>query len=84
MERNGVMVTTTKKITNTAERNDLVQDLNRLLRFEKGQQEDASAMSEMQLTLAMEALRAAIKYLDLVNDASNLGHYEMKQLNMNR
>lgn len=67
-----------------AEKNDLLQDLNRLIRFAKGQQEDALALPEMQLTMAMEALRVAIKYLNLVNDASNLGHYQMMQLNLKR
>lgn len=83
LERNGVMVTVPPKST-TADKNDLVQDLNHLLRFAKGQQEDATGMPELQLTLAIESLRVAIKYLDLINDAGNLGHYGIKQLNLKR
>lgn len=67
-----------------AEKNDLLQDLNRLIRFAKGQQEDALTLPEMQLTMAMESLRVAIKYLNLINDTSNLGHYQMQQLNLKR
>lgn len=83
LERNGVMVTVQAKSSN-AEKNDLIQDLNHLLRFAKGQQEDATGMPELQLTAAMEALRVAIKYLDLINDAGTLGHYEIRQLNLKR
>ncbi|XP_030378531.1 DNA mismatch repair protein spellchecker 1 [Scaptodrosophila lebanonensis] len=83
LERNGVMVTVPKK-GSAAERKDLVQDLNKLVRFAKGQQEDASGMKELQMLLASEALRVAIKYLDLVNDAGNLGHYELKLLDLKR
>ena len=77
------MVTVPVKAANT-EKSDLVQDLNHLLRFAKGQQEDASGLIQLKLTIAMEALRLAIKYLNLVNDAANLGHYEIKQLDLKR
>lgn len=83
LERNGVMSTVPKR-GSAAERNDLLQDLNRLLRFAKGQQEDANGLKELQMKLAAEALRVAIKYLDLINDAGNLGHYELKQLDLKR
>lgn len=79
-----MMVTMTKKTSSSSEKSELEQDLNRLLRFEKGQQEDCSSFSEMYLTLAMEALRVAIKYLNLMDDAGNLGQYEMKHLNLKR
>ncbi|EDW27406.1 GL21272 [Drosophila persimilis] len=80
LERNGVMITVPKK----SSANDLLQDLNRLLRFAKGQQEDATGLKELQMLLASESLKVAIKYLDLVNDAGNLGHYEIKQLDLKR
>ncbi|EDW57604.1 DNA mismatch repair protein spellchecker 1 [Drosophila virilis] len=83
LERNGVMITVPKR-GSAAERNDLLQDLNRLLRFAKGQQEDANGRKELQMQLAAEALRVAIRYLDLINDAGNLGHYELKQLDLKR
>ncbi|EDX05036.1 GD23963 [Drosophila simulans] len=80
LDRNGVMITVPKK----SGANDLLQDLNRLLRFAKGQQEDATGLKELQLQLASNALKTAIKYLDLVNDPGNLGHYEIKQLDLKR
>ncbi|KAH8308107.1 hypothetical protein KR059_006489, partial [Drosophila kikkawai] len=80
LERSGVMITVPKK----SSANDLLQDLNRLLRFAKGQQEDASGLKELQLQLASDALKTAVKYLDLVNDAGNLGHYEIKKLDLKR
>lgn len=58
--------------------------MNRLVRFSKGQQEDVNGLRELQMQLACEALRSAIKYLDLVNDSGNLGHYELRQLDLNR
>lgn len=82
MERNGVMVSQSKKTS--GEKSDLMQDLNKLLTFSKGQQEDASIFPETQMELAMSSLRAAINYLSLVTDAGNLGHYELKTLNLNR
>lgn len=75
------MVTVLPKLT---EKGDIVQDLNRLLCFAKGQQENATGMPELQLKLAMEAVRVAIKYLDLLSDASSLGHYQIKQLDLKR
>ncbi|XP_037957315.1 DNA mismatch repair protein spellchecker 1 [Teleopsis dalmanni] len=84
LERNGVMVTVVKKSSANTHKSDLTQDLNKLLRFAKGQQEDVSTFPEMELKIAMEALHAAVIYLDLPNDAANLGHFEMKQLLLNR
>ncbi|XP_055848504.1 DNA mismatch repair protein spellchecker 1 [Episyrphus balteatus] len=82
MERNGVMVSQSKKYS--GDKSDLIQDLNKLLRFAKGQQEDASTFTEIHMELAMDSLRAAINYLSLVSDPGNLGHYELKTLNLNR
>lgn len=84
LERNNVMVTTAKKNDFNYEKSDLVQDLNKLLKFEEGQQENANALPEMSKTIAMSALGAALKYLNLIGDSCNLGHFEMKMLNINR
>lgn len=78
------MVTTPKRSDFSIERSDLVQDLNRLLRFKEGQKEQASTLPEISKVVAMSALGATLKYLDLVSDSSNLGHFEMKLLNLNR
>ena len=43
----------------------LVQDLNTLIRFKKGQQKNVQALPEYNLSLAMSATAALIKYLDV-------------------
>lgn len=84
MERNGVLITTRKKSDFTIEKSELIQDLNKLIRFKKGQQETANTLPEISKTIAMSSLGAVIKYLELSSDTANLGHYEMKLLNLNR
>lgn len=79
------MVTVRKKRDFTiGDTNDLVQDLNHLLSFEKGQQENANALPELKLTLAMSSLNAAIKYLDLSSDSCNMGHFTVETMNHSR
>lgn len=84
LDRNNVMATTTKKSDFNLEKSDLIQDLNKLLKFEKGQQESAQSLPEVAKTVAMSALGAALKYLNLVGDSCNLGMFEMKLLNLKR
>lgn len=66
------------------DRSDLISDLNKLLHFEKGQQENANALTETTKELAMCSLGALIKYLNLVNDGTNFGNFTLKLLNLNR
>lgn len=84
MERNNILITVRKKAEFSVDKSDLIQDLNNLLHFEKGQQENANALPEVTKTLAMSSLGAAIKYLDLVSDACNFGHYKLTLLNLDR
>lgn len=84
LERNNVMVSVTKKSEFNLEKSDLIQDLNKLLKFEKGQQENAHTLPEIAKTVAMSALGAALKYLNLVGDSCNLGMFQMKMLNLKR
>lgn len=84
LERNNVMVTTRKKNEFSLEKSDLVQDLNHLLHFEDGQKESAHSLPELKMRLAMSSLAAAIKYLDLMSDSCNLGHYKIILMNLNR
>nr|CAG4644625.1 EOG090X02H9 [Leptodora kindtii] len=67
---------------NEAKRSDFaaaeaVRDLNRLLRFRKGQQENAAALPQASLTNSMAALAALIKYLGLASDDSNLSKFSI-------
>ncbi|XP_055591799.1 DNA mismatch repair protein spellchecker 1 isoform X2 [Uranotaenia lowii] len=84
LERNNVIVTMKKKQEFLLEKNDVVQDLNKLIRFTKGQQESANTLSETSKTVALAALGVAIRYLELVNESSNHGQYDLKLLNLNR
>lgn len=84
MERNNVLITVRKKTEFSFEKSDIIQDLNKLLHFQKGQQENANALPEVSKLLAMSSLGAAIKYLDLVADPMNFGHYKLSLLNLDR
>lgn len=79
-----MLITVRKRAEFSVERSDLIQDLNKLLHFEKGQHESANSMPEIAKLLAMSSLAAAIKYLDLVADACNYGHYKLSLLNLER
>lgn len=84
LERNNVMVTIRKKSEFTHEKSNLVQDLNTLLQFKKGQQANANSLKELEMTVAMSSLNAAIQYLDLISDRCNHGHYQIIMMNLNR
>lgn len=84
LERNNIMITVRKMSDFSLEKSDLVQDLNHLLHFEKGQQANANSLPELKLSLAMSSLNAAIKYLDLTSDPCNLGHFKIVLMNLNR
>lgn len=57
------MLTLRKKSEFSTE--SIVQDLNTLLRFKKGQQKNVQSLPEYNLNLAMSATAAIIKYLDV-------------------
>lgn len=84
LDRNNVMATITKKTEFNLEKSDLVQDLKKLLKFKEGQQESAHTLPEMTQTIAMSALAAGLKYLNLVGDTCNLGLFEIKILDLKR
>lgn len=63
MERNNVVITTRKKNEFSSE--SVVQDLNTLIKFKKGQQQNVQSLPEINLNLAMSATSALIKYLDV-------------------
>ena len=59
-----MLVTTRKKADFS---NDgLTQDLNRLIRFKEGQQQNVNALPQSNLTSAICGLGAIIKYLEVV------------------
>lgn len=54
---------------------DIEQDLERLLRDERG----AGKLPQTDLKLAMGSAAALLKYLGVMSDASNFGHYQLYQ-----
>lgn len=57
------MITTRKKNEFSSE--SVIQDLNTLIRFKKDQQQNVQSLPEVNLTFAMSATSALIKYLDV-------------------
>ncbi|XP_076178005.1 DNA mismatch repair protein Msh2-like isoform X3 [Ptiloglossa arizonensis] len=82
MERNNVMVTLKKKNEFSSE--SIVQDLNTLIKFKEGQQQNVQSLPEINLNLAMSATSALIKYLDLTSDEGNLNQFSMDQIEQSR
>lgn len=62
-KRYNLLVNESKKADFTP--TEAVRILNRLLRFKKGQQENAAALPESELTHSMASLAALAKYLDV-------------------
>lgn len=57
------MVTLRKKSEFSSD--SIVNDLNTLIKFKKGQKQNAQSLPEVNLNLAMSATSALIKYLDV-------------------
>lgn len=83
LERNGILVSVQKKSQYTADASFL-HDLEKLIHFKKGQKKSVHTIPELKLELAMGSVAAGVRYLELINDDSNMGKFEMKTLNMNR
>ncbi|XP_059618269.1 DNA mismatch repair protein spellchecker 1 [Phlebotomus argentipes] len=84
LERNGVFVTVRKRQEFTVNASDFEDDLNRLLYFEKGQQENLNTLLGGSKTLALQTLNVGIKYLELLADSSNYGHFKLNVMNLKR
>lgn len=63
VERCGVLVNMRKKSDFSTD--TLVQDLNKLIMFEEGQQPNAHTLPQLQLEIASASIAAAIKYLEV-------------------
>lgn len=83
LERNGLLVTVQKKsdFSNNAE---FHQDIEKLVSFKKDQKKSVHTIPELKLDLAMGAVAAGLKYLEVIKDESNLGKFEVKSLNLKR
>lgn len=83
MERNGILVTTHKK-SDFASNAEFHQDLEKLVRFKKDQKKSVHTIPELKLNLAMGCVAAGIKYLELINEESNIGKFTVQALNLKR
>lgn len=83
MERNGILVTQQKK---TCFLNNSVfhQDLEKLVRFKKDQKKSVHTIPELKLDLAMGAVAASLKYLEVIKEEANLGKFAVKALSLDR
>ncbi|XP_058120006.1 DNA mismatch repair protein spellchecker 1 [Anopheles ziemanni] len=84
MNRNNVIVTLRKKKEFALSKEDIIDGLNKLLRFRKGQQQNANTIPETSKTIALQGLGATINYLELVQEPGNHGHYQLSLLNAKR
>uniref|UniRef100_A0A1B6C2N8 DNA mismatch repair protein MSH2 n=1 Tax=Clastoptera arizonana TaxID=38151 RepID=A0A1B6C2N8_9HEMI len=82
MERSGVLLTSRKKADFNSD--GIAQDLNRLIRFESGQQQNVNSLPQMDLKVACGCLGAVVKYLELCMDQDNFSQYNMKSLDHKR
>ena len=82
MERNNILVTERKKSDFTNK--DILQDVTRLIKFKKGENENASNLPQMELVHATSALSPVIKYLEVIKNDYRLichSHYSMISIN---
>ncbi|XP_033210960.1 DNA mismatch repair protein Msh2 [Belonocnema kinseyi] len=82
LERNNVVITLRKKSEFSSD--TIVQDLNTLIRFKKGQQRNVQSFPEFNLNLAMSATAAIIKYLDLTSDQGFVNQFVLKEVEQSR
>lgn len=83
LERNGILVTTQKK-SDFANNAEFHQDLEKLVRFKKGQKKSVHTIPEIELDLAMGSAAAGLKYIEAIKEEGNLGQFEVRTLILKR
>lgn len=82
--RNNILVTLRKKSEFQGDSTAVVDDLNNLLKFGKGQQKNAHTLVGESNDAALLSLGAAIKYLELSTDQSCWGQFHIRHLDLQR
>ncbi|ELU00339.1 hypothetical protein CAPTEDRAFT_184281 [Capitella teleta] len=82
VERSGVLVTDRKRAEFSSK--DSIQDLNRLLKFKKEEQQNSAALPELEKTHAVSSVAALIKYLDLLADESSFNQYTLSSFDLSQ
>lgn len=77
-------MTLRKKSDFNGEISDVIDDLNNLLKFEKGQQKNAYTLVGDSNDSALLSLGAAIKYLELSADESCWSQFHIRRLDLKR
>lgn len=78
LTRNGILVI--KQKNSDFEKENVIQDLNRLLYFTDKQVRNAATLPETNYTEALNVLQAALNYLNLTGDEQNFNQFKLQPL----
>ncbi|XP_049536744.1 DNA mismatch repair protein spellchecker 1 [Anopheles darlingi] len=84
LKRNNVIVTVRKKNEFLKNATEIKDNLDKLIRFREGQQQNANIVPAMSNTFALMSLGAAISYLDLLRESGNHGKFQLNLLDSKR
>uniref|UniRef100_A0A182VSS0 DNA mismatch repair proteins mutS family domain-containing protein n=1 Tax=Anopheles minimus TaxID=112268 RepID=A0A182VSS0_9DIPT len=84
MKRNNVIITSRKAKEFTMHKAEVIENLNKLLRFREGQQQNANTIPEVSKAVAIGALGVALNYLELTQEVANHGQFQLSSLDSNR
>uniref|UniRef100_A0A182N8X2 DNA mismatch repair proteins mutS family domain-containing protein n=1 Tax=Anopheles dirus TaxID=7168 RepID=A0A182N8X2_9DIPT len=84
LKRNNVIITMRNGKEFKMDKTDIGDNLNKLIRFREGQQQNVNTLPEATKFVAMSALGAALNYLELTQDTANHGQFQLNILDSNR